>query len=213
MKKTFIIISLVLSAGFCRAELSLAEAKANLDAAREAYKQARIAAGLPAVPTNRLQRRASAPAKASASMILSNEQAAFLNGRRIAVSRDTTTIPGSVITTWYRNGKPDWKMPSVETNVLKKIVGSEQNNPLQHIIANLTNSVAQIREQFLAASNRYEVAEARITNARAGLENKRAEYQDKYDKGTVITKPIYKAFIDIIDDILMKLDALMNKED
>ena len=30
-----------------------------------------------------------------------------------------------------RNGKPDWKMPAVTTNELKKVVGAEQDNPLQ----------------------------------------------------------------------------------
>lgn len=62
---------------------------------------------------------------------LTKSQAAFFENRRIAVSRDTTTIPGAVITTWYRNGKPDTKAPAVVTNYLHTIVGAEQLNPLQ----------------------------------------------------------------------------------
>jgi len=150
----------------------------------------------------------------SAGQVLTKKQAAFLNGRRIAVSRDTTTIPGSVITTWYRNGKPDTKLPAVETNVLHRIVGREQNNPLQNTIVSFTNTLTTVYNKYLVASNRYETAEARIENAKAGLVEKREEYVKKRDEAKLpTTKAIYQAFIDIIDDILKKLDALMNKED
>lgn len=62
---------------------------------------------------------------------LTKEQRSFFANRRIAVLRDTETLPGFVITTWHRNGKPDTKAPAVVTNALQKIVGAEQSNPIQ----------------------------------------------------------------------------------
>lgn len=189
-----ILILVVLAAGLLRADVSLEQAKSNYKAARKAYFEARAAAGL-SVPTNRTSRTATAPAPAN-NLVLSKKQSAFLSGRRIAVSRDTTTIPGSVITTWHRNGKPDVKLPSVETNVLKRIVGREQNNPLH-------NAIADFRAKYANASNRYEIAEARITSFRAGLTSKRDAYAKKRDEAALpTTKAIYQAFVDVIDEIL-----------
>ena len=62
---------------------------------------------------------------------LTKAQQSYFQNRRICVGRDTTTLPGYVITTWHRNGRPDTKGPAVVTNELKKIVGREQTNPLQ----------------------------------------------------------------------------------
>ena len=44
----------------------------------------------------------------------------YVKARRVCVSRDTETLPGYVITTWQRDGKPDWILPSVEKNAAKK---------------------------------------------------------------------------------------------
>lgn len=150
---------------------------------------------------------------ATAGQVLDKKQQAFFNGRRIAVSRDTNTKPGYVITTWYRNGRPDWKLPPVETNKLQAIAGKEQNNPLQNVIVSLTNVLTQVHAKYVTASNRYVTAETRIANAKSGLTEKRAEYVTKRDEAKLpTTKAIYQAFIDIIDDILNKLDALLTKE-
>lgn len=62
---------------------------------------------------------------------LTKKQADYFKNRRICVNRDTTTMPGYVITHWHRNGKPDTKGPAVVTNRLQKIVGAEQKNPIQ----------------------------------------------------------------------------------
>ena len=62
---------------------------------------------------------------------LTQAQQSYFRNRRICVNRDTTTLPGYVITTWHRNGRPDTKAPAVVTNRLQKIVGKEQSNPLQ----------------------------------------------------------------------------------
>ena len=70
-------------------------------------------------------------ASAANAAALTKAQQSYFQNRRICVGRDTTTLPGYVITTWHRNGRPDTKGPAVVTNELKKIVGREQTNPLQ----------------------------------------------------------------------------------
>lgn len=116
---------------------------------------------------------------AHAGQALSKEQAAFLENRRIAVSRDTTTIPGAVITTWYRNGKPDTKAPAVVTNWLHDVVGEEQRNPLQALNEQLRKDVAEWRVAFTNSQavvaiqtaraerveNRFNTATNRLQNA------------------------------------------------
>lgn len=68
---------------------------------------------------------------ASAAEVLTKAQRSYFQNRRICVGRDTETLPGYVITTWHRNGKPDTKGPAVVTNRLQRIVGAEQKNPIQ----------------------------------------------------------------------------------
>jgi len=124
--------------------------------------------------------------------VLTKSQSSFFENRRIAVSRDTTTIPGAVITTWYRNGRPDTKAPAVVTNYLHTITGAEQRNPLQ-IVAD------QWRTAYADATNR-------IGNVSAALDERRAEYVQKRDAAALpTTKAIYQAFIDAIDRIREKI--------
>lgn len=136
---------------------------------------------------------------ANAGQALSKEQSRFLENRRIAVSRDTTTIPGAVITTWYRNGKPDTKAPAVVTNWLHDVVGAEQRNPLQVLNEQLRADVAEWRT---AATNKA----ARVERVSAALDERREEYVQKRDAAALpTTKAIYQAFIDAIDRIKEKL--------
>ena len=108
------------------------------------------------------------------------------------MSRDTTTIPGSVITTWYRDGKPDTRGPAVVTNVLHQIQGAVQNNPLQGRIAELTAQYAEAIERATSA----EARAARLDALRSWL----VELRDKAILST--TKAIYQAIIDKIDEKL-----------
>ena len=138
---------------------------------------------------------------------LTSAQQKFFENRRIAVRRDTTTVPGYVITTWYRNGKPDTKAPAVVTNELKKIVGAEQKNPIQK----LAEQYRAAAEQWQAAADQWREAAtnatARVERATAVLDERRAEYVQKRDAATLpTTKAIYQAFIDAIDRIKEKLD-------
>lgn len=132
---------------------------------------------------------------------LTSAQQKFFENRRIAVSRDTTTLPGYVITTWYRNGKPDTKAPAVVTNRLQKIVGAEQKNPLQALVEQFKEAAAQWQA---TATN----AQARVERVNAALDEKREEYVQKRDAAALpTTKAIYQAFIDAIDRIKEKLDG------
>ena len=119
-------------------------------------------------------------------------QSTFFRNRRICVSRDTSTIPGAVITTWYRNGKPDTLAPSVVTNILHGISGSVQSNPLQDRITELNGRVAELLERATSAEARAE----RLDRLRDWL----VEQRDKALLPT--TKAIYQAIIDRIDERL-----------
>jgi len=151
-----------------------------------------------------------------AAVNLPKEYKDYTQARRYCVGRDTKTLPGYVITTWYRNGKPDTILPAVTTNALKTITGKEQNNPLQVQIKKLSEDLKELDQQlqaeiikYMTASNRAAVAEARVASAKAGLTEERATWQAKYDKASTLLKPVYKLGLDLIDKILAKLDALM----
>ena len=182
-------------------------AQAQVRAARKAYDAALAEAGMTnEVGTAAARRRAKLAAKAAkaqkvaATPALTKEQTRFLENRRIAVRRDTTSIPGSVITTWYRNGQPDTLAPAVVTNRLQYVVGAEQSNPLQALAEQLREDVAEWRA---AATN----SAARVERVGAALDERRAEYVQKRDAAALpTTKAIYQAFIDAIDRIKAQID-------
>ena len=145
------------------------------------YNEACLKAGI----TNSRPKAAS-----SSATIFTKSQKRFFENRRYCVSRDTTSIPGSVITTWYRDGKPDTRGPAVVTNVLHQIQGAVQNNPLQGRIAELTAQYAEAIERATSA----EARAARLNALKAWLEEQR-------DKSVLpTTKAIYQAIIDKIDE-------------
>ncbi len=149
--------------------------------ARNAYMAARKAAGI----TNTVRRVATG----TTATTFTKSQRKFFENRRICVSRDTTTIPGSVITTWWRNGKPDTRAPAVVTNVLHGVAGSLQHNPLQA-------RIAELFAQYSSASNRAVLAEARAARADA-LKSWLVEQRDKAALPT--TKALYQAIIDRLE--------------
>ena len=184
MRKTAAIIAAAALAITAHA-LTVEEARANLNAARAAYRAALAEAGVTSTP-----RRAVSTA---VTPVLTKSQAAYFKNRRICVGRDTTTLPGYVITTWHRNGKLDTQDPAVITNLLRNVVGTEQRNPVQ-----------EIAERWrVAATN----AQARVERVTAALDERRAEYVTKRDAAALpSTKLIYQAFIDAIDRIKERLD-------
>ena len=157
--------------------------RAEYIAARTAYMAARKAAGL----TNAAPRRVAA---GTTSTVFNKAQKRFFENRRVCVSRDTESVPGSVITTWYRNGKPDTKGPAVVTNVLHSIAGAVQSNPLQGRIAELT-------ARYSAAVERATSAEARA----ARLDALKAWLVEQRDRAVLsTTKAIYQAIIDRLEE-------------
>ncbi len=180
MKRTFAIIITALAAFVSCADTNeLERARLAFLEAKRAYMEARKAAGF----TNTVRRTAN-----KSGTTFTKKQKTFFKNRRICVSRDTTTIPGSVITTWYREGKPDTIGPAVVTNVLHSIQGSIQNNPLQALVVTW-------RERAASA----EARAARLDRLRAWL----VEQRDKAVLPT--TKAIYQAIIDRIDEKLEEL--------
>lgn len=160
----------------------LERARAAYLEARRVYMEARKAAGL----TNAAPRRV---ATGTTATVFTKSQKQFFKNRRVCVSRDTTTIPGSVITTWYRDGKPDTRGPAVVTNVLHQIQGAVQNNPLQGRIAELTAQYTEAIERATSA----EARAARLASLKAWL----VEQRDRAVLST--TKAIYQAIIDRLE--------------
>lgn len=165
-------------------------------AARAAWTNEMAKAAAAGLVPARKTRKAETAAK-----VLPKAQRSFFENRRIAVSRDTETLPGYVITTWHRNGKPDTLAPAVVTNRLQNIVGKEQRNPIQALADEYKAAAEEWRE---TATN----LTARVERANAVLDEKRAEYVSKRDAATLpSTKAIYQAFIDAIDRIKAKMNA------
>ena len=166
--------------------LTVEEARANLNAARAAYRAALAEAGVTSTPRK---------VSTATAQVLTKSQAAYFKNRRICVGRDTTTLPGYVITTWHRNGRPDTKGPAVVTNLLRAVVGEEQHNPLQ-----------ELAERWRVAATNSQVRVARVS---AALDEKRDEYVQKRDAAALpTTKAIYQAFIDAIDRFKEKLEVV-----
>lgn len=140
-------------------------------------------------------------AATSSAAVLTKQQADYFKNRRICVRRDTTTMPGYVITHWHRNGRPDTKGHAVVTNRLQKIVGSEQKNHIQDLAERMKQSSEAWRT---SATNNA----ARVERVTAALDDIRAESVEKRDAAVMpSTKAIYQAFIDAIDRLKEKLNA------
>ena len=148
-----------------------------------------------------LPRRVSVPVDGLAPTApLTKAQKSYFKNKRICIARDIETIPGSVITYWHRNGKPDTLAPAVVTNVLKQITGREQRNPIQEAAERFRQKAEEW--QTLATN-----ATARVERVTAALDERRAEYVQKRDAATFLTtKAIYQAFIDAIDRIKQRMD-------
>lgn len=147
---------------------------------------------------------------ASSRKVLPKDAQKFLASRRICVSRDVTSVPGSVITTWYRNGKPDTQLPAVVTNVIRAVHGAAQTSPLADLAdrwrqsaESFSNRLVTAYADYASMSNRWELSEQSSAALRATLENSRAEYVEKRDRAALATtKAIYQLFIDSIDRML-----------
>ena len=136
-------------------------------------------------------------AASSSATIFTKSQRRFFENRRYCVSRDTATIPGSVITTWFRGGKLDTKAPAVITNVLHAVQGAAQDNPLEALAeryrvaaSDATRRLAKVTEDYMSVSNKA----ARLDALKTWLEERR----DKAPLQT--TKAIYQAIINRLEE-------------
>ena len=211
MKKLTLAVLMASLCAASRAEYTTndwAAAQARWKAARVAWtnEMAKAAAAGLIPPrkakTGNPKRRQPGASTRQAAPVLSKSQASYFNNRRICVKRDTTTIPGYVITTWHRNGKLDTLAPAVITNQLKQIVGKEQHNPIQELAEQMRQ---RAQEWQTIATN----ATARIERVTAALDERREEYVEKRDAAVLpTTKAIYQAFIDAIDRIKKQLEKV-----
>jgi len=143
----------------------------------------------------------------------------FADARRYVVSRVVEN--GKVITTWHRNGRPDWILPAVETNALKHIAGVQQNNPLQDALervraeaqANWTAYTNQAL-QTVAYSNAYviaqrtaEVAQAKIQGEIEDLQEKIVKYEE-YQTKYPLLKAVFAGLILDAQNRIKVLQAL-----
>lgn len=181
-------------------------AQAQVRAARKAYDAALAEAGMTnEVGTAAARRRAKLAAKAAkaqkvaATPALTKEQTRFLENRRIAVKRDTTSIPGSVITTWYRNGKPDTLAPAVVTNRLQYVVGAEQSNPLQVLNERLREDVAEWHTAFTNSQAVVAIQTARAERAEARFNATTNRLQNAIDSAALpTTRLLLQGILDAI---------------
>lgn len=110
----------------------------------------------------------------------------YVKARRVCVSRDTETLPGYVITKWQRDGKPDWILPAVETNAVKKIKGKVQNNPLQ--------GDAEKTKKIRAAKKNAAKKDAK------NLEKAIKDLVKARDKSSEAMRDMYQSVIDILTE-------------
>lgn len=142
----------------------------------------------------------------------------YADGKRYIVSRDFDTKPGYVIVQWYRNGKPDWKMPSVETQKLERVTGrriesaiekardaavaglaaaSNRIVAVQASLSSLSNRFAVLQADFSVASNRVAVLEA----WKAGREERAVAAKKEIQDSKLLTTTLKNWLIGIIDRI------------
>ena len=212
---TVAIASAALTAGAITVEEARAEweaariastnAQARVRAARRAYDAALAEAGMTNKTSAAARRRAALAAKAAkmqkvaATPALTKEQTRFLENRRIAVKRDTTSIPGSVITTWYRNGKPDTLAPAVVTNRLQYVVGAEQSNPLQVLNERLREDVAEWHTAFTNSQAVVAIQTARAERAEARFNATTNRLQNAIDSAALpTTRLLLQGILDAI---------------
>ena len=110
-----------------------------------------------------------------------------------------TNEMAQVVTTWedkYRNA-------TNLTEYVKLQLAAEKE-----LRAQVQRQVAAAVETIRARAAERDAYKEKLTNIKTDIQSKRDEYQDKYDKGTVITKPIYKAIVTVFDKLLDLFDAV-----
>ena len=135
---------------------SLDDLKAEYFRARKAYMSAKLAAKNE-TPSEKVKqgvakrnktagnRNAALKVEApKALQSMTDKQKKYFEKRRIVRSRDTTSIPGSVIVQYERNGR----IEQTVTNVLHAVKGAVQNNPIAVELESKKLDVAALQERI-----------------------------------------------------------------
>ena len=111
-----------------------------------------------------------------------------------------TNEMAQVVTTWedkYRNATNMTELVKLQLAAEKELRAQVQRQ--------VAAAVEKIRER---AAER-DAYKEKLTNIKTDIQSKRDEYQEKYEKGSVITKPIFKAIVEMFDTLLELFDVTM----
>lgn len=118
----------------------------------------------------------------------------MVTNRRICVGREIVVIGGvtNVITHWERNGKPDWKLPAVETNAIRRLEGAKQNNPIENARQEAEAEAKPAREIKAATKN---AAKKDLKN----LQNALKDLKKARDKSSEAMQAVYDPIIGLLE--------------
>lgn len=98
----------------------------------------------------------------------------------------------NIVETWRRGGY-EWK----QTNVVRRVIGKTQTNTFEQRLAELREIAAQWQDRWSQATNRADIAEAKV----ARMEAFKAWLVEQRDKAALpTTKALYQAIIDKLED-------------
>ena len=98
----------------------------------------------------------------------------------------------NIVETWRRGGY-EWK----QTNVVRRVIGKTQTNTFEQRLAELREIAAQWQDRWSQATNRADIAEAKV----ARMEAFKAWLVEQRDKAALpTTKALYQEIIDRLED-------------
>lgn len=98
----------------------------------------------------------------------------------------------NIVETWRRGGY-EWK----QTNVVRRVIGKTQTNTFEQRLAELREIAAQWQDRWSQATNRADIAEAKV----ARMEAFKAWLVEQRDKAALpTTKALYQAIIDKLEE-------------
>lgn len=135
---------------------------------------------------------------AAMSQALRPEQINYLKNQRMVSSKDTKTIPGKVIISYVRNGKPD----GCVTQNCFTVTSGVRKNPFMYKMIDLTNNLHQVRVKLESVqidltnvSNRFETIQSKYNN----LKTRNQEARENLDE-LIQKAPLLKSLIERIKD-------------
>lgn len=83
--------------------------------------------------------------------VITDQQRTVLDNIVRCTSRDTTTIPGSIICTWTKGGQ----IYRVDTNTVKAVTGKIQTSPIRERLADREAIIERIRSRSVEKRDKY----------------------------------------------------------